>query len=52
MKMRGLKDAKARFQNGGMVKKRVGPSERKGKAKEMQETGKQNKAKRRDICEK
>jgi len=32
MKMRGSKDAKARFQKGGMVEKRVGSSERKGRA--------------------
>ena len=32
MKMRGSKDAKAWFQKGGMVQKRVGPSERRGRA--------------------
>ena len=32
MKMRGSKDAKAWFQKGGMVQKRVGPSARNGGA--------------------
>ena len=35
--MRGMKDAKVRSQNGGMVRKRVGPSEGRGKSAERSE---------------
>ena len=45
IKMRGLKDAMVRSQNGGMAQKRVGPEEGRGKRAERSE----NREKRKET---